>query len=341
MKVSPESMRDAGVEAVLAKPVRQSQLLEAFKMAMSSASEPRSLAPGLMELREAESAEPVAAPAPKLRLLVAEDNPVNQKVALHQLQKLGYSAMAVDNGRLALDAIGANGYDIVFMDCQMPELDGYAATRELRRREGTERHTWIIAMTANSLEGDREKCLATGMDDYISKPVKPEKLEEAIQRFLSRAAEEAAREKGERKEVKPAPEPVAPAPAPAPIPAEPRGPAIDLEILSCFRDMEENGESLLDQLIGVFLDNSPKLLHEAREGLAKRSGEMLAHAAHTLKGSCSNFGAERLRAVCQELENAGHAQNFSQATELLVSVENEFKYVQEALERECAAVPSV
>jgi CheY-like chemotaxis protein/HPt (histidine-containing phosphotransfer) domain-containing protein len=277
-------------------------------------------------------------------------------VALHQLQKLGYSAMAVDNGRLALDAIGANGYDIVFMDCQMPELDGYAATRELRRREGTERHTWIIAMTANSLEGDREKCLAAGMDDYISKPVKPEKLEEAIERFLSRATEDLAREKG-GKEVKLASEPApvaAPAPAPAPAavhaptpapapaaPEPPRGPAIDLEILSCFRDMEENGESLLDQLIGVFLDNSPKLLHEAREGLQKRSGEMLAHASHTLKGSCSNFGAERLRSVCQELETEAHAQNFARAAELLVAVESEFKYVQEALERECAAVPTV
>ena len=99
------------------------------------------------------------------------------------MQKLGFLAEVVDNGRLALEALRAAPFDVVFMDCQMPELDGYAATRELRKAEAGKRHTWIIAMTANSLEGDREKCIAAGMDDYISKPVKTEDIHAALGRF--------------------------------------------------------------------------------------------------------------------------------------------------------------
>ncbi len=318
---TPEAMREAGIEAFLTKPLRQTQLLECIRTAMASGAEARSLSPGLVELRPAALAAPPAPAAnePRLRLLIAEDNPVNQKVALHQLQKLGYRAKAVDNGRAALEAIAATSYDIVFMDCQMPELDGYAATGELRRREGTDRHTWIIAMTANSLEGDREKCLAAGMDDYISKPVKPEKLAEAIKRFLSRAPEEP------RKDAAMAPEALALT-----------GPVVDLALLAEFREMEEAGESILEQLIGVFLENSPKLLQDARAALKARSGPLLARAAHTLKGSCSNFGAARLQAVCAALEMAAEDGDLGRASELLAGAEFEFKDVQAALENECA-----
>ena len=246
-----------------------------------------------------------------LRILIAEDNVVNQKVALHQLQKLGYLAQAVDNGRAAIEALRRVPYDLVFMDCQMPELDGYAATRELRRREGSERHTWIIAMTANSLEGDREKCLAAGMDDYVSKPVKPENLAAALQRYHDQhEVELALRQEG-------------------------AVPAVDLSMLDGFRDLEEDGESLLSKLIGVFLENSPKLLNDAHAALRAHSSPKLALAAHTLKGSCSNFGAERLRAACQLLEQIANDGKLESAAPTLANVEKEFNYVRVALEREC------
>jgi PAS domain S-box-containing protein len=122
------------------------------------------------------------------RVLVVEDNSINQRVAVEQLRKLGYSADAVADGREALEAVSLIRYDAVLMDCQMPKLDGYDTTRELRRREGADRHTIVIAMTAYAMPADRQKCLEAGMDDYLAKPVLIEDLERVLQKFLPRAA---------------------------------------------------------------------------------------------------------------------------------------------------------
>jgi CheY-like chemotaxis protein/HPt (histidine-containing phosphotransfer) domain-containing protein len=261
-----------------------------------------------MELRS--SIDEPEVPTNALRILIAEDNVVNQKVALHQLHKLGYVASAVENGREALDALRRQPYDLVFMDCQMPELDGYAAVRELRKREGADRNTWVIAMTANSLEGDREKCLAAGMDDYVSKPVKLESLEAALGRYYDiKDVERNMRDTG--------------------------GNAVNLNLLAGFRDIgSANGDSILSKLIDVFLSNSPKVLAEARAALEASATPQLARAAHTLKGSCSNFGADRLREACHDLEHAANDGALDVAAGLLKKVEKEFNFVRMALERE-------
>ncbi|HEX5887729.1 MAG TPA: response regulator [Pyrinomonadaceae bacterium] len=175
--------QESGIAAYLTKPVRQSQLFDCLAQVISTSNanqQTASVKPVVTKhsLNEARIMS-------NKRLLLAEDNVVNQKVALRQLQKLGYRADAVANGREAVEALRRIPYDLVLMDCQMPEMDGYEATAEIRRREAGLKHTWIVAMTANALEGDRAKCLAAGMDDYVSKPVKVEDLSAVLSNLLS------------------------------------------------------------------------------------------------------------------------------------------------------------
>ena len=173
---SSDELARAGVEACRFKAVRQTVLLNSLVDAIAPRVAARQVGAG------------TDAPPKKregFRILVAEDNMVNQRVALGQLQKLGYTADAVANGLEALEALDRIPYDAVLMDCHMPEMDGYEATGRIREREGSRRHTPIIAMTANAMQGDREKCLAAGMDDYVSKPVKLTALQEALSRTLA------------------------------------------------------------------------------------------------------------------------------------------------------------
>ena len=179
-----QKAREIGVAAYLTKPVRQSQLFDCLaKVISTNNSKQQSSSSTLPVVTKHSIAE--AKIISNKRLLLAEDNAVNQKVALRQLQKLGYRADAVANGREAVEALVRIPYDLVLMDCQMPEMDGYEATAEIRRLEAGSKHTWIVAMTANALEGDRAKCLAAGMDDYVSKPVKVEDLSAVLSNLLA------------------------------------------------------------------------------------------------------------------------------------------------------------
>ena len=165
---------------VLSKPVHQANLREALALLLGG----RAPSDGR---HETPPPGQHPSPGPGARILLAEDNSVNQKVALKQLARLGHRADAVANGAEALTALDRIPYDIVLMDCQMPEMDGYEATREIRRREaGGPRHTVIIAMTANAMEGDREKCIESGMDDYMAKPVRVEVLAQTLERWIAR-----------------------------------------------------------------------------------------------------------------------------------------------------------
>ena len=166
-------------------------------------------------------------------------------------------------------------------------------------------------MTAHSLEGDRAKCLAAGMDDYLSKPVKSEDINGALTRY--RQVREIEQEMN-----------------------EPGGtPAIDHNLLTGFREFDgEGGDGLLGTLIDLFIENSPQVINEARTALANRATPQLARAAHTLKGSCANFGAERMREACLRLEQLANGGSIEGADEMLTQIEKEFNYVRLALERE-------
>lgn len=307
----PEALRESGVDGCLVKPVKQAQLFECLRMVMSPDVGAGEIKSALVPLPKAVEI-PAELVGLNLRVLVAEDNSVNQKVAACQLERFSITPDVVGNGRLAIEAVRRTSYDVILMDCQMPELDGYAATRELRISEGSTRRKWIIAMTANSLEGDREKCLAAGMDDYLSKPIKPEALAAALCRYAQRRrTSEIAK------------------------PAALTGGIVDAQILAGFREMgADQGGSLLRSLIETFLENTPQVIAAAREALAGRVSAELERAAHTLKGSSSNFGAERMGAACAELERAAHDGVPDGAAAMIAAIESEFASVRIALERE-------
>jgi CheY-like chemotaxis protein len=186
----------AGFGGYLLKPIRKAQLYATMVAVWGAHEKDQPI--GLVtrhRLSEAGSATPVAKPArpqrdrPRARVLVAEDNAVNQRVAVRILEKLDCRVDVAADGREALAMLELVPYDLVFMDCQMPEIDGYDATLELRRRQGSGVRIPVVAMTANALYGDRERCLAAGMDDYMSKPVTPARFEEMLERWAAEPVE--------------------------------------------------------------------------------------------------------------------------------------------------------
>jgi CheY-like chemotaxis protein len=182
-KLSPEEQSEYGIAASLIKPVRQSDLFNSLVNVMSAH-------PSQQRAKAAPASVAAMQEHPGVRILIVEDNVVNQKVALRQLRKLGYNADFVANGLEAIEALARIPYSLVLMDCQMPEMDGWEATRRIREGEtalNPQRHIPIVAMTADAMQGDREKCIAAGMDDYIAKPVRIEDLERALERHLTPA----------------------------------------------------------------------------------------------------------------------------------------------------------
>ncbi|MHB8520441.1 MAG: response regulator [Limisphaerales bacterium] len=312
---SADELRAAGIDAYLTKPVKQQRLCDCLLNVMGKAGR----APGARN-RAGGGSEFSAPPAPsKARILLAEDNRVNQMVANGQLQKLGYTADAAANGREALECAQRIPYDIIFMDCQMPEMDGYEAARQIRRHEAAAPSgrppVHIIAMTANALQGDREKCVAAGMDDYLSKPVRLPELQKALERWQLKMAAP--------------PEPAAIAPVPE---ASGPLPAIDLERLNELTDRDPNR---MRDLITLIRKESGTIFKELSQAVEEKSLDHIRQFAHKLSGSSSLCGMEPLADRLRQLEQNARelcapevAANFAQVAVEFERVEKELARMQ-------------
>jgi two-component system sensor histidine kinase/response regulator len=233
-----------------------------------------------------------------LRVLLAEDNSVNQKLAVRLLEKRGHLVTVAGNGREALTALHRDRFDAVLMDVQMPEMDGFAATAAIRAREQqTGEHVPVIAMTAHAMRGDREHCLAAGMDGYVTKPLRPEDLFAALEGLAAGGTAAA----------------VADEPAPPPS-AEAFDTAVALK--------RAGGDNeLLRELAGLCLDECPKLMAEIRKAVDGKDAARLLTAAHTFKGTVATFAADEAAAAALRLEEMGRAGRWDGVDDALAALE--------------------
>jgi len=242
-------------------------------------------------------------------LLLAEDNPVNQAVALGMLRKFGYTVDVVKNGLEAIDAVQHKTYDLVLMDCMMPEMDGYRATTEIRRQQSAGRlhHFPIIALTANAIEGDREKCLTTGMDDYLAKPIKAKDLVNIIELWLGNS--KSIRSRNNLSELE----------------QSNNQDSIDPDALASIRSLEvDYGDELLKQVISTYLDNSSKLMQALEQAWSIGDLKAIRMTSHTLKSSSSQVGAHSLAELFRNVENEARNDIYDVSGQALVAIKQQF-----------------
>jgi CheY-like chemotaxis protein len=305
-----EQCRQLGVKQYLTKPVGQSEVLDAILLALGQ---------NVVEEQLIEASIPVPG-KPKgqpLNVLLSEDNVVNQKLAIRLLEKAGHRVTLAGTGREALAAwenAGIPGFDVVLMDIQMPEMDGMEATAAIRQREkNSGKHIPILAMTAHAMRGDKERCIASGMDGYISKPIHPDGLFAEIERCLTRTERsntmaENSQEPGEL-----------------------------IDRVSLLERMEGDQE-LLTEIIHLFQEDAPNLLTAMRDALQRADMAVLERSAHSLKGAVSNLSAKVTAAAASRLENDARNKDAESAKESLVELERAVKNLLPMLADLCQGV---
>jgi signal transduction histidine kinase/CheY-like chemotaxis protein/HPt (histidine-containing phosphotransfer) domain-containing protein len=309
-------MQTLGIRSYLTKPLRQSQLYNCLVEVGLGKTDSN------QESFQRTRRSPARFERRGQRVLLVEDNPVNQELSCEMLSALGLQVDLAEDGEQALAAVVRQSYALVLMDCQMPLLDGFAATHRLRQQEqanpGSKRLP-VIALTANALGGDREKCLAAGMDDYLSKPFTLAQLSEVLARWLPQCRAEPER-----------PSTLTP-PAP-PLPGSVSESPLDESVLAQIRALQRPGApSLLAKIINRYLDNFPTLVQRMREAVTHGDALALTEAAHSLKSSSANLGAVPLAALCKELEHRGREQRLDGVAALLAKVDAQYGQVREAL----------
>lgn len=294
--------RELGLAACLTKPVKQSELLSTIITTLSKSSQAAT--------RLARAAQPASTERNRnVQILLVEDNLVNQRLAVRLLEKQGHQVIVANNGREAIAALEQERFDLVLMDIQMPEMSGLEATAVIRAREQeTGAHIPIVAMTAHAMQGDRERCLAAGMDGYISKPIQTAELFKLIAELV--------------------PEPAA---APAAVPAVASAPPEEVFDTEVALARVEGDRQLLAELAELFAGEGPDLLANIKQAIARGAGDDLARAAHTLKGTVSNFGAQVAMSLAMRLEELGRAESLHGAELTYASLEAEIGRLSAAL----------
>jgi CheY-like chemotaxis protein len=268
-----------------------------------------------------------------LRILLAEDNATNQKLALRLLERMGYHADVAANGLEVLSALKRQLYDVVLMDVQMPEMDGLEATRQIRGEWSEACQPHVIAMTANAMQGDREMCLAAGMDDYVSKPIRVEELVGALSK--SRPLD-ASQEGGEARDSTRPPRVEAVAEATSSPPSDtsaamPDRAVLDPAALENLLAVVGGEFDFLVELIDSFLEEAPQLLGELKQFVEDGDAAGVRRVAHSLKSNGADFGATTFAELCKELEMVGKSGELEGAADLLAQIMAEYKKVEAAL----------
>lgn len=270
VKNQGEKALESGFSAYLTKPVQQSRLFNSIAKVMIT----EDVSNELLKQKQKQTSENLILTEKGL-VLIAEDNPVNQKVAILQLKKLGYGSVAVGSGRKAIEELKSKNYNLVLMDCQMPDMDGFETTNVIRKSETmTGKHIPIIGLTAHAMEGDRDKCIAAGMDDYLSKPTSLDKMSKMLAKWTSETKA--------------------------------------IEDLSTTNDRLEDlemvlPEELLAELMPLFVTTTQKSLNEIRDAIKQQELPHVIAKAHEIKGAAAGMGAVKVSAISKELELAGKA----------------------------------
>ncbi len=287
--------REIGIATYLIKPIRPNELLSAIRSALGVRAIEESMMPTINASLQTDTVK-------RTRVLIAEDNIVNQRLALRLLEKKGYDAVVADNGLRALAALAGQEFDLVLMDVQMPEMNGFEATAAIRQQEETSgRHIPIIAMTAHAIKGDEERCLAAGMDGYVSKPIRPEDLFRLIEQLV---------------------------PPPESARVEPDD---NVVYRSAMLAQVDGDPELLAELVTLFLGTYPVLLDDLREGIREHAGSRIMEAAHSLRGAVGNFHATTAVDLAQSLELMGRNGDLQGADDKFIRLEAEMRRIETAL----------
>ncbi len=290
VKNQGEKALESGFSAYLTKPVQQSRLFNSIAKVMITDDVSKEI------FKQKQTSENLTVEEKGL-VLIAEDNPVNQKVAILQLKKLGYGSVAVGSGRKAVEELKTKNYKLVLMDCQMPDMDGFETTNVIRKSETmTGKHIPIIGLTAHAMEGDRDKCIAAGMDDYLSKPTSLDKMSRMLAKWIE---------------------------------ASPVATGDELSDISIANDALEDlelvlPEELLAELMPLFVTTTKSSLEEIRAAIAQKDLQNVIAKAHEIKGAAAGMGAMKVSAISKELEFAGKADDWQAIPRHFKRLENSF-----------------